>query len=146
MEPIEKIPELIRGLYEIVDELEQLFPDRHFTLDGHLVGSIGEVLARYHYDITLLPTGTKTHDGQSPDGKKVQIKATQRNQIDLTSEPDYLLVFKIKSDGTSEEVYNGPGHLVWNQNRDGLQSVSVNFLRKLLGQVASKDKITRIRS
>lgn len=25
-----------------------LFPDRHFTLDGHLLGSLGEVIAAYH--------------------------------------------------------------------------------------------------
>ena len=32
-----------------VAELEAEFPGRHFTLDGHLVGSIGEVMAAYYY-------------------------------------------------------------------------------------------------
>ena len=32
-------------LYDLVGQLEHLFPSRSFTLDGHLVGSIGEVLA-----------------------------------------------------------------------------------------------------
>lgn len=49
MEEVRQIPQLIRKLYEIVAELETYFPDRHFTPDGHLVGSIGEVLAAYYY-------------------------------------------------------------------------------------------------
>ena len=37
-----RFPEIIRELYRLIDELEQMFPGRHFTPDGHLVGSIGE--------------------------------------------------------------------------------------------------------
>ena len=40
-----EIPSLVQDLYSIVDRLEELFPGRRFTPDGHLVGSIGEVLA-----------------------------------------------------------------------------------------------------
>ncbi len=40
-----EIPSLVQELYSIVDRLEELFPGRRFTPDGHLVGSIGEVLA-----------------------------------------------------------------------------------------------------
>jgi len=40
-----EIPSLFQELYSIVDRLEELFPGRRFTPDGHLVGSIGEVLA-----------------------------------------------------------------------------------------------------
>jgi hypothetical protein len=39
------VPALVSRLYEIVDELEEIFPGRHFTPDGHLVGSLGESLA-----------------------------------------------------------------------------------------------------
>lgn len=39
----------IRQLYALVAELEALYPGRHPTLDGHLVGSIGEVLAAHYY-------------------------------------------------------------------------------------------------
>jgi hypothetical protein len=47
MKSVQEIPKLIKELYGIVDSLEALFPGRHFTPDGHLVGSIGEVLAAY---------------------------------------------------------------------------------------------------
>ena len=43
----------VQKLIDIVRQLEQEFPGRHFTLDGHLVGSIGEVMAAYYYGIEL---------------------------------------------------------------------------------------------
>ena len=42
MNPIDEIPELVKSLYKVVEQLEAIFPERKFTLDGHLVGSIGE--------------------------------------------------------------------------------------------------------
>ena len=100
----EKIAELLR----IVDELEERFPGRKFTLDGHLLGSIGEALAEYYYQINLYPNSAKTHDGEIG-GKKVQIKITQGDSVDINDVPDYLLVlFLNKKDGSVYEVYNGP--------------------------------------
>jgi hypothetical protein len=40
---IAQIMPRIREMLRISTELERLFPNRKFTLDGHLVGSIGEV-------------------------------------------------------------------------------------------------------
>ena len=56
-------------LLDEVKALKSLFPDRHVTLDGHLVGSLGEVITAYHYGINLLPPSEKLHDGVV-DGKK----------------------------------------------------------------------------
>jgi hypothetical protein len=46
-----KVGRLIKSLYDVVRELEKEFVDekRKFTLDGHLVGSIGEVVAAYSF-------------------------------------------------------------------------------------------------
>ena len=102
------IKEKVAELLHIVDELEERFPGRKFTLDGHLLGSIGEALAKYYYRIDLYPNGTKTHDGEV-DGHRVQIKITQGNSVDINDVPDYLLVlFLNKKDGSVYEVYNGP--------------------------------------
>ena len=54
-EKMDSIPEKVRQMVKIVSELETDFPGRHFTLDGHLVGSIGEVAAAYYYGIKLYP-------------------------------------------------------------------------------------------
>ena len=47
----EKLSETIRELYAIVNQLERDYNkhDRRFTLDGHLLGSIGEVYAAERY-------------------------------------------------------------------------------------------------
>lgn len=37
------LEEIIRELYKITAELEEKYPGRRFTPDGHLIGSIGEV-------------------------------------------------------------------------------------------------------
>lgn len=145
---IKKIPETIRQLYEIVDELEASFPGRKFTPDGHMVGSIGEVLASYYYGIILSPASTSVHDGISLNGTKVQIKATQGKNIGIRSCPDHLLVLHIKRDGSFEEVYNGPGGIVWNQasimQKNGQRAISTNKLKNIMKDSHSDSRIPRI--
>ena len=71
-----QVPLLIRRLYEIVDQLEGLFPGRSFTPDGHLVGSIGESLAAYMFDLDLMVSSKAGFDARTVDGFSVEIKAT----------------------------------------------------------------------
>lgn len=145
---IKKIPETIRQLYEIVDELEASFPGRKFTPDGHMVGSIGEVLASYYYGIILSPASTSVHDGISLNGTKVQIKATQGKTIGIRSCPDHLFVLHIKRDGSFEEVYNGPGEIVWNQaskmQNNGQRAISTSKLKSIMKDVDSSLKLPMI--
>ena len=56
---------LLASLYGIVDRLETLFSSRKFTPDGHLVGSIGEVIAAHMFGLTLLPASYPDHDAFS---------------------------------------------------------------------------------
>ena len=81
----EQAAEKIKELYEISAELERLFPGRHYTPDGHMIGSIGEALAASYYGLELFPASEETHDAKAPDGRLVQIKATQINRISLTA-------------------------------------------------------------
>ena len=60
---LDEVPRLIGRLYEIVDRFEQLFPGRKFTPDGHLVGSIGEVIAANLHDLELLPPRAEASSG-----------------------------------------------------------------------------------
>lgn len=112
------VAEKIKMLYRISQELEDLFPGRHYTPDGHMIGSIGEALAACCYDLKLFEASEKTHDGQASDGRLVQIKATQISRIAISSEPEWLLVLKIHKDGTFSEEYNGPGKLAWDHCRE----------------------------
>jgi len=115
---IGQIPAIVGRLCKAVRELEVLFPDRPFTLDGHLVGSIGEVIAAHTYGLTLLPPSTECHDAKSKDGRLVQIKATQGRMIGLRHKPDFLVVLKLLKNGTTEEIYNGPGKPAWDCGRE----------------------------
>ena len=138
----------IKELYKITNELEKEYPGRKFTVDGHLVGSIGEVIVAEHYGLALLPNSTKTHDAVTKDKRNVQIKATQVKSISISSEPDYAIVIKLFPDGSWEEVYNGPGKLVWDaagkMQKNGQRPISLNKLKSLMGFVNQKDMIKRI--
>ena len=126
----------IRQLYAIVQELEQCYPGRKFTPDGHLVGSIGEVLAAEHYGLTLLPNSSETHDAVSDDGRLVQIKATQTKRIAISSEPEHLIVIKLAHNGSWEEIYNGPGAPVWQHagkvQKNGQRPISIAKLKAIM--------------
>lgn len=133
---VDEIPNLLKDLYKIVGRLEKLFPGRPFTLDGHLVGSIGEVLAAKRYGLELLPPGFEGHDARDTSGRLVQIKATQRARVGLTVEPERLIVLKILSDGTDVEVYNGLGSGPWKHagkmQKNGQRVISVKKLESLM--------------
>lgn len=111
------------------------------------MGSIGEVFAAERYGISLFTAGCETHDGKAPDGRLVQIKATQRRSVGISEKPDYLLVFSIDDEGRLSEVYNGSGLPVWQlflgkkRPKNGQYQVSLTRLRELNERVSSRDRI-----
>lgn len=135
----------IKELYAITKTLEDQFPGRRFTPDGHLVGSIGEVLVADCYGLKLLPNSTQTHDAVSEDGKQIQIKVTQVKRINISSEPDYLIAIKLLDTGDWEEVYSGPGKMAWDSagklQKNGQRSISLAKLRKLMEHVPEGERI-----
>ena len=135
----------IKALYEISHDLEELFPGRHYTPDGHMIGSIGEALAASYYNLELFPASDKTHDAKAPDGRLVQIKATQINRVALSSEPEWLLALKIHKDGTFSEEYNGPGKLAWEHcgklQKNGQRPISLAKLRELQTAIPQSDRL-----
>lgn len=50
-----KLPKPVADIYRAVDELTLKYPGRKFTPDGHLVGSIGEVVAAEALNLILYP-------------------------------------------------------------------------------------------
>ena len=132
---------------QISSELEQAFPDRKFTLDGHLIGSIGEVIAAYYYGMELMRSSMEQHDAIAPDGRMVQIKITQGwRHIALRSEPEHLIVLWINANtGELKEVYNGPGALIWEvcgkRTSIGTRSIAMSKLEKLAEQVTISQRL-----
>lgn len=146
--PQNQVKKLIADIFSVCAQLTSL-TGRPFTADGHLVGSIGETFGKYYYGIELYPPSYKGHDGLWRE-RKVQIKATQRDSVDLKGETELLLVLKINPDGSFEEIYNGDGKKPWlslghrKQTRAGEINIMLNHLRELNKQVLPSDKIPRI--
>ena len=62
------LPEPVARIYKAAAELETLYPGRKFTPDGHLVGSIGEVIAAEALGLTLYPMSKPGHDAFDANG------------------------------------------------------------------------------
>ena len=125
-----------------IGNLERRFPSRKFTLDGHLIGSIGEVIAELVYGIKLCKPSNKGFDGTC-DGKEVQIKITQGTSIDIKYEPEVLIVlFYDKKQNEFYEVYNGSGNDAWNlrgnKHQNGEYSISINKLSEINKKARNK--------
>ena len=144
-----RLPELITDLYRIVGELESMFPGRHFTPDGHLIGSLGECLAAYHYGLDLLPASSPGVDAVK-DGCNIEIKATQGKRVALRSGPEHLLVLRLNRKGGFSEVYNGPGDIVWNEFQEkqkpsnGQFQISLSRLTALMQEVPPEFRLPMI--
>lgn len=145
-----KLQSLVKQLYATVSELEALFPGRRFTPDGHMVGSLGECLVADAYGLELKTASNKGYDAVTKSGLQVEIKATQSSVVAFRSQPQHTIVIKLKPDGSFDEVYNGPGTLVWAQFKDkklpsnGQFQTSLMMLRKLNQLVASADRVPAI--
>jgi len=145
---LQQVPAIVKRLYKVVRSLEQIFPGRPFTPDGHLVGSLGEVIAASRHNLTLLRPSAVKHDAKTVNGKLVQIKITQRKSVALRSEPRHLIVLKLLQDGTTQEVYNGPGKKPWNQSgkmmKNGQRAINLSKLRVLMEDVPGTSRIRDI--
>jgi hypothetical protein len=147
------IPTAIKQLLSIVKRLQNTYPKKRFTLDGRLVGDLGEILAESAYTIDLYSGTHKYHDAATPDGKQVQIKATMKNSLSFPTDhtPDYYLGIQINNDGSFTEIFNGPGPVaakaIKNRKRPktNLHSISINALKHLNKQVNLRDRIPRRR-
>lgn len=138
---MEEIKELLR----ITKKLEKDY-GRKFTLDGKLVGDIGEVLAKEKYGLELYPENAPLHDGEEiSTGKKVQIKSSFKGQSTFPygklKMPDYFLSINIDQNGEIEELYNGPGQFLFDVYVSGLKSKNKNFYTLAGGRLKHFNKL-----
>ena len=143
------IQEKLKQLFQIVEQLETEYADynRKFTIDGHLIGSIGEVLVAEAFDLKLEDTGEPVIDAETEDGKTVQIKATTTDRVAFSIQagskiiPDYVIVIRIEKEGEKrgkpELIYHGLGEIVFEELRkkkpqkNGQVQISLAKLRRL---------------
>lgn len=128
---------------------------RKFSLDGKLVGDIGEVLVAEKYGLELLPENAFKHDAKEiATGRMVQIKASFKSNsyfpFGENKVPDYFLSINILDNGDIEELYNGPGCFILehyiNKNclkhyKETYYTLSKGVLKKLNAEVPIEEKI-----
>ena len=146
---LEHVRSIVRDIYHAVAELEDLYPGRRFTPDGHMVGSLGEVVATERYCLNLFEPSHPVHDAYDSNARLVQIKTTQGNKIGISEKPDYLIVLHMSREGEFEEVYNGPGAMAWDAAgkpmKNGQRQISLSKLRSLSLDVKPEDRIEEAR-
>jgi hypothetical protein len=144
----------VRPLIEARNALKAHFSavDLHFTLDGNLVGDLGEAVAAELFGLELTGRSNEGIDGYAPDGRSVQVKAsgTKRGAAFRPVETcaDHLLFFHFDYDGCfGEVVYNGPEEpvrralpAVWT----GQRCVSVPTFRRLDERLSEADRLKMV--
>ena len=128
------LPEPVARIYKAIKDLEVMYKHRKFTPDGHLVGSIGEVIAEQALGLTLYPMSQPGHDAFDANGK-VQIKMTAGNSVGMYSTCERLVVLRVVSPSEAEIVYDGPGEIAWDEagkkGKNGQRVISLSKLRKI---------------
>lgn len=145
-EQIEELKKIVFDFNKRISEMNKIY-GRKFTMDGHMIGSVGEVFASYHYGIQLYESGHKFYDGYKGE-KKIQIKISQRDSVEVKGVPDYLIVLKIKYFNDHIElfeVFNGPGKSALpgkDKNDYRESSLSINKLSKI--EVDISERISEV--
>ena len=131
------ISEALVLIFQGIERLKTTFPAKAFTIDGRLVGDIGEVLATAEFEVELFTVQTPIHDGETPDGRKVQVKATFMASLTMTAVPELYLGFKLSKTGEHQLVYNGPGSLIAERfaHRSGIGEKQLSFSVKSLSEL-----------
>jgi hypothetical protein len=122
-----------------------------FTLDGNLIGDIGEAVAAELFGLELSPRNGTGIDGHAPDGRTVQVKATGTNRgpafrmVDTRADHLLFLAFDLEN-LKGEVVYNGPEEPVikflptaW----VGQKTVSMAQIRRAASMVAEAQRLGR---
>jgi hypothetical protein len=131
-----RLPPPVSDIYRAVAVLEDQYRPRKLTPDGHLVGSIGEVVAAEALGLTLYPMSHSGHDAYDANGD-VQIKMTAGKSIAMRAECIRLVVLRVVSPEEAEIVYDGPGAQAWacaGRVRNCQRVVSISKLRALADQ------------
>ncbi|WP_174279903.1 DUF6998 domain-containing protein [Sphingomonas bacterium] len=153
------IANLVKARNQLRDHYAPILGGHHvagrltFTLDGNLVGDLGEALAVELFGITLDRRGGAGVDGTSPDGRSVQVKVTTtgggpafRQVPDATA--DHLLFFDLDLDkATGTVVFNGPQAIalkllpeVFHRQR----SLNAKQIRKAAAQVTDDQRLPMV--
>ena len=146
----------VQLLLDITTSLRKQFDGKlDFSLDGRLVGDIGEALVSKIFGIQLYGKNNPDYDGeQIGTKKKVQIKSSMAYNFSYPFNKvlDYYMAVHVEPDGSLEIVYNGPGRYVHEflkakkrkSYRNIWYSISPSHLRELDSRVLDSERIHKV--
>ena len=109
---------IIAELHAQVGELQKLAakhaPNLKFTLDGRLVGDIGEIIAAMELKIAIQNTQQTGHDGIDEEGRRVEIKTTFKDSFAFRKIAERLICIKLHGSTHWEIIYDGSGQHIAN--------------------------------
>ena len=147
-------PAIAAALAKILEGVELLrtscVDGRRFTLDGRLVGDVGELVAKRAFEIELDATSRKHFDAVTERSREqVQIKATFQKVLGFHKEHGLYIGLKLSADGGFEVIYNGPAHYIKRHFHmrksigEKLLSLSVSKLRELNRTIPDAERVPR---
>ncbi len=143
----------IQQLLDITQSLKKQYEGKlDFSLDGRLVGDIGEALVSERFDIELYGKNEHRYDGyHRSTRKKVQIKASMAYNFSYPYNFDleHFIAVHIEPDGELEVLYNGPGKYInqflKDRNRKSYRgiwtTITANHLRELNRSVDKTERL-----
>lgn len=118
LDSYEKLLEIQKALRK--ETLIEGKPRRQFTIDGNIIGDIGELMAERFYQIALHEKQQKASDAHTLDKDEilVQIKCSFiGTRFTYKKYPEQELIYLallIRPNGDIEEVYNGDNNFIQN--------------------------------
>lgn len=146
----------IEQLLKITSSLKKQYQGKlNFSLDGRLVGDIGEALVSEKFDIELYSQNAPVYDGeQRGTKKKVQIKASMAYNFSypFNKDLDHYIAVHIEPTGKLEVLYNGPGKPINDflkakkrkTYKDIWYTITANHLRTLDEEVNEEDRLKAV--
>jgi hypothetical protein len=115
-----------------------------FTIDGKLLGDLGELIACLEFGLSPLPTNTPGVDAKTDSDDFVEIKATAGESVwiprvaDVNPRPKYVVVVKFNSTGHWEFPFHGDLEALWTVDA-GLSAHTTNlFSMSRLAKIMEK--------
>ena len=133
-----QLPPQVAAIYRATAELQKRYPGRPFTPDGHLVGSIGEVVAAEALGLTLYPPSHLPR--RLDENGDVQIsRLTAGKSVGMYSCCNRLVVLKVvsrmeppRSSTTGPATL--PGRTQARRQKTGQRPISLARLKKLASE------------
>lgn len=134
----ESCRDAVKSIFESCSLLSET-TGRPFSPDGHLVGSLGEVIAADLLGLTLMSPSNAGYDATDADGRRVEIKTTTAAAVGLSAsgtKAERLVVLQLDREGRARVSYDGSAARAWEiagkPQKNGQRRVSVSKLAALV--------------